>query len=560
MKYYTIPVFVPELACPNRCVFCNQHSISGCHAQPDIAEVKTIIEERLATIAESASVFGAVHTEIGFFGGNFTGIDEILQREYLSIAFDYLKKKQIQGIRLSTRPDYINTGSLALLKEYGVTTIELGAQSLDAEVLYNAGRGHTIEDIEKASALVRKHGFELGLQMMTGLPGDTPEKSLETARKIIALGAGCTRIYPTMVIRGTELEKLYDEGSYKPQTLEEAVELTARLLDIFERSDVKVIRVGLHPSEDLIQGGELIAGPFHVAFRQLAETYRWRIKLQNSKAGEDGVLRIEVPRGQLNNAVGYNGSNRLLLEQQFTKVIFTETDNEDETCPLIIADKRIPLPAKNALSKEGQLVLLEMLPGVYKTIAGHPDIFLCAGETSVVVAPAVPEIVVSALRSRNLKVTFGSNNPGNTYPASAMYNAVVTDRYLIHNLKITDAAVMKEFVGLEQIHVNQGYTRCNVLMLGPDCAVTSDRGIEKVLTARGFDVLFVNPEPVVLKGQKHGFFPGCCGISDKTIIINGNLKYHPDERVIREFIEEHGFKTWELFDGKLTDAGSLLIF
>jgi histone acetyltransferase (RNA polymerase elongator complex component) len=228
MKHFTVPVFVPELACPNRCVFCNQNSISGCHRQPEPDEVVRIIEGRLKTIPVKGSVI-----EIGFFGGNFTGIEEDLQTLYLSIANMYLKQGRVQGLRVSTRPDYISTQSLDLLKKYNVTTIELGAQSLDEEVLKLAGRGHSVMDIERASEMILRYGFNLGLQMMTGLPGDTPEKSIATARRIIQLGASCTRIYPTLVIRDTELAQQWRNGTYSPQSLDEAVELSATLLEIF---------------------------------------------------------------------------------------------------------------------------------------------------------------------------------------------------------------------------------------------------------------------------------------------------------------------------------------
>ena len=176
MKHFTIPVFVPELACPNRCVFCNQHSISGCRQQPEPEEVREIVDKHLSTISSEDS-----HIEIGFFGGSFTGIELGLQEKYLSVAHAYLRAGKIRGIRLSTRPDYVNHEVLNLLKSYGVTTVELGAQSLDNEVLKLSGRGHTVADVEKASAMILSAGFKLGLQMMTGLPGDSPEKSIETA-------------------------------------------------------------------------------------------------------------------------------------------------------------------------------------------------------------------------------------------------------------------------------------------------------------------------------------------------------------------------------------------
>ena len=608
MKYYTIPVFVPELACPNRCVVCNQHSISGCYHQPEENEVIGIIESRLKTLpvlllpeinsyrasvtnskqqsenlitpkrqqpiamkpralgkefeASKDSQSTEVHIEVGFFGGNFTGIEEELQRKYLSIAFNYLREGKIHGIRLSTRPDYITSDSLKLLKEFGVSTIELGAQSLDEKVLGLAGRGHTVADIEKASALIISYGFKLGLQMMTGLPGDTIEKSVATARKIVDLGASCTRIYPTLVIKNTELAKLWQDGNYCPQSLEEAVELTATLLEIFKEGGVDVIRVGLHPSEDLVRGDDLLAGPFHVSFRQLAETELWRRRfslLIDTKSKESDIV-ISVPGVELNNAIGYNGSNRTMLEAHFKSVEFKKELVDSTILPLILADKRLPLPAKNALMQSGRLTLLPSDPGVYKSISSHPDIFICAAKDKVVVSPGLPLHIVQGISDLGYKVITGMNYPGRSYPSSAVYNAVITNNYLIHNLKITDPVIIKTFNDRKQLHVNQGYTRCNLLPLNSHAFITSDRGIEKELTVEGMDVLFVDPSPITLKGQKHGFFPGCCGILYDQVIITGSLNYHPQKEEVVNFITSNGMKIKELFDGKLTDVGSILTF
>jgi radical SAM superfamily enzyme len=556
MKHFTIPIFVPELACPNRCVFCNQHSISGCHKQPEPEEVREIILMHLETVPEKGS-----HIEIGFFGGSFTGIESYLQAQYLAIADEFLKAGRIHGIRLSTRPDYINAESLDLLKKYGVTTIELGAQSLDDEVLQLSGRGHTVADVEKASEMIRSAGFNFGLQMMTGLPGDTPEKSLLTARRIVELGATCTRIYPTLVIRGTELEQLWRNGEYQPQSLDEAVALSAQLLEIFRQGGVEVIRVGLHPSEGLLDGSEMLAGPFHPSFRELAETHSWKQKLipllQQHPAGSN--LRIPVPARELRNAIGYGSSNRKILEKHFSKVEFLPEVSPDQKRPLIIADKKLPLPAKNVLKTMGEVHLLQTDRMVYKSISGHPDVFMCQGDECVVVAPGLPEEIQAKLMETGINIISGQLNPGKAYPDSARYNAVVTDEFIIHNLKITDPAIIGSFPGRKPLHVNQGYTRCNLLALTNDHFITSDRGIEKALLAESKTVLFVDPAPVRLKGQQYGFFPGCCGILLKEVLINGSLKYHPQGGEIRDFINNSGLVFRELFDGVLTDVGGIFV-
>ena len=318
-KHYTIPVFIPELACPNRCVFCNQQKISGHLLIPEEAEIVAQIETYLAGFPSGA------HIEIGFFGGSFTGVPVNEQEHFLSIAQPYLKNGQIYGIRVSTRPDYISETRLDLLKAYGVTTIELGAQSLDEEVLIKSKRGHSIADVEKAASLIISYGFSLGLQMMTGLPGDTLEKTLMTAHRIVELGADNTRIYPTLVIKNTELEELYLSGRYQPLTIDEAVFRVKQIIPIFEEANITILRIGLHPSEGLLNGDDLVAGPFHPSFRELAETALWGDLFNNlSISDSSDVLEIVVPVGQRNMAIGYNAINRKQLELTHKKVSFLQ--------------------------------------------------------------------------------------------------------------------------------------------------------------------------------------------------------------------------------------------
>lgn len=556
MKHYTIPVFIPELACPNRCVFCNQHSISGRVVQPEPEEAEEIIRRHLATIPREGS-----HIEIGFFGGSFTGIEPDLQERFLEIAHSHLIAGRVQGIRLSTRPDYIDAEILSRLKSYGVTTIELGAQSLHDDVLKLAGRGHTVADVERAALQIRNAGFRLGLQMMTGLPGDTPEKSMETARRIAALKADCTRIYPTLVIRGTDLEKLWQTGKYSPQSLEQAVELAAQLLRFFREAGVEVIRTGLHPSEELTEGSDLLAGPFHPNFRELAETRIWKSRLEPlmQQHPSGSAITIPVPAAELPYAIGYKASNRIMLENHFSRVEFVPETDEQLLKPLIVLDKRAPLPVKNALKALGNLHLLQTEGLTYKSISGHPDVFICHDASTAVVAPALPAGIASALEQYGIRLIRGTQNPEKRYPGSARYNAVVTPDYLIHNLKITDPAIFEAFPGRRQLHVNQGYTRCNLLPLGNNRFITSDRGIEKALLSEGLQTLYVDPTPVKLHGQKHGFFPGCCGILGKQIFICGSLAHHPQAEEVRAFVHEAGFTVKELFDGVLTDVGGILI-
>jgi len=317
MKHFTIPIFIPELACPHQCVFCNQKKISGHQKSPSLIEVKKIIEEHLATIPKEDS-----HIEIGFFGGNFTGIEIQEQENYLKVVQPYFEKGIVKGIRLSTRPDYINQEILNLLKRHKVSTIELGAQSMDEAVLLKSGRGHTAYDVEDASKLIRENGFSLGLQMMIGLPGDSFEKSINTAKKIIELKADNTRIYPTLVIRGTRLEELCNEGLYKALSVDEAVKWSKDLYLMFEKANVNIIRIGLHPSEGIL-GDDYIAGPFHPSFKELVLTEIWNnLFKERFKTVSENELIITVSPSQLNYAIGYKGKNKVYLQKLFNKVEF----------------------------------------------------------------------------------------------------------------------------------------------------------------------------------------------------------------------------------------------
>ena len=301
MKYYNIPIFVPHLGCPFDCVFCNQKKITGADSDVDENTVRTIIEEHLKFLPEEDC-----ETEIAFFGGSFTGIRPDLQERLLSAAHEYTGRHGIVGIRASTRPDYIDKEVISRLLKYGVTTVELGVQSMDDEVLRLSARGHTKEQVKEAAQLIKKSGIRLGLQMMTGLPGDTAEKSIDTARQIIALKPEIVRIYPTLVIEGTMLEKLYRNGSYKPQTVEEAAELCKKLVEMFCESGINVIRVGLQNTDEISEHGAVVAGPFHSAFGELTDSLVFYDKIK--MAAEKADIIYVNPR-DISKAVGHKRSN-----------------------------------------------------------------------------------------------------------------------------------------------------------------------------------------------------------------------------------------------------------
>ena len=244
-KQYIIPIFVPHLGCPNDCVFCNQKSISGQTKQVTGEDVKKTIENHLKYVKENSIV------EVAFFGGSFTGIEKEKQIELLSAAYEYIKNKKVQSIRISTRPDYINKDVLKTLKKYKVKTIELGVQSANDYILKKAERGHTFEDVKKASKMIRFYGFNLGHQMMVGLPESTHLDEINTAKQLIKLKPKMVRIYPVLVIKGTKLEKDYNEGKYKALTVVQAVETCKELVKLFVKKKIEVIRIGLQPTDTI---------------------------------------------------------------------------------------------------------------------------------------------------------------------------------------------------------------------------------------------------------------------------------------------------------------------
>lgn len=311
-KNSIIPVFVPHLGCPHMCVFCNQRRISGAAKPAGAEDVHRAIVDGLSRLPEGS------RPTLAFYGGSFTAIPAREQEELLGAALPFLRDGKIASVRLSTRPDCIDEEILERLKKYGVRTVELGVQSMDADVLGKSKRGHTAEDARKASRLIRNAGFELILQMMTGLPGDSPEKSVKTAQELIALRPDGVRIYPTVVIRDTELYDMYLSGEYREHTVEEAVELCAVLSDMFEKAGIPIIRMGLNPTEEL-SGGAAAAGAYHPAFGELTEGRRYLKKERAllSEADRGKSVIFGVSRGCVSCAVGQKRKNAEELKAEF---------------------------------------------------------------------------------------------------------------------------------------------------------------------------------------------------------------------------------------------------
>ena len=327
-KQYIIPIFVPHLGCPNDCVFCNQKSISGQMKNITKDDIKNTIEFYLKNIKDTE-----IYTEVAFFGGSFTGIEESLQEEYLSTAYQYIKEGKVNSIRISTRPDYINKNILKRLKKYKVQTIELGVQSANDYILKRSGRGHTFEDVKKASKLIRWNGFKLGHQMMVGLPESTRIDEINTAKQLIKLKPKMVRIYPVLVIKNTKLEKDYLNGKYEPLPLVQAVETSKEIYNMFVKNRIEVIRIGLQNTEEISEpeneNSQVVAGPYHPAFRQLVESSVWydkildKIKKLNIKVKQ---VEVTVNPADVNTVVGHKRENAIKLKDTYDVILKVKQD------------------------------------------------------------------------------------------------------------------------------------------------------------------------------------------------------------------------------------------
>jgi histone acetyltransferase (RNA polymerase elongator complex component) len=286
-NHYIIPIFVPHGGCPHQCVFCNQKRISGQQRVPTGQEVEIQINQYLRTIGDHAGKT----VEVAFFGGSFTALPVKLQRELIAPARSFWQSGRVDYLRISTRPDCLDRANLEWLYAWGVRVIELGVQSMASEVLAMSKRGHTAEAATSAAALVQAQGFQLGLQMMVGLPGDDREKALNTARQLAILQPDFVRIYPVLVIKDTELAELYQAGQYLPWDLLTTIEVCRDLLKIFTQADIPVIRIGLQTTEQINLQGDVIAGPFHPALRELVEAAwaRERIEELLQQAGLEPI-------------------------------------------------------------------------------------------------------------------------------------------------------------------------------------------------------------------------------------------------------------------------------
>lgn len=327
-RRHILPFFIPHLGCPNQCIFCDQRTIAGAVRSPAPDDVWARLAE-LPAGAEQAP-------ELAFYGGSFTALAGDVQQAYLRPAAQAMREGRISGIRISTRPDAIDADILALLQHYGVGTVELGVQSMTDEVLRLAKRGHSAADAENALRTLQAAGMTAGVQLMPGLPGETHRSAIDGARRILSLRPDMLRIYPTVVIEGTECAAMYLRGEYRPLTPDEAAAVTLDIRVIAESLGVRVIRMGLQPSDGL--AAQVLAGPYHPAFGSLVNSLMWREKVLLMLQKHADVARIAVNKRDLPSVVGQGRQNMPYYYELFPRLRLKTRELPDGALLAITAD------------------------------------------------------------------------------------------------------------------------------------------------------------------------------------------------------------------------------
>jgi len=337
-----LPLFIPHAGCVHACVFCDQRRISGENKPASADDVRAVVMSAIKAFEKTCATHEGQNKtsqsiELALYGGSFTALPEAMQNELLDAAHPLLKLGAQCSIRISTRPDYIDTKTVQRLKSYGVNTIELGAQSMCDDVLSASLRGHNAADVVAACDVIKSAGLSLILQMMTGLPGDTHEKSLYTAGKIAELKPAGVRIYPSVIIRGTKLHEMWQSGEYTEHTVHDAVELCAKICIIFENANIPIIRLGLNPTDEL-SAGSAVAGAYHPALGELVYSKVLYNKVSNMLYGipPGSSIEIIVGKGMTSKMAGHRRENILALKKNHSLNAIKIVESNVDFTPQII--------------------------------------------------------------------------------------------------------------------------------------------------------------------------------------------------------------------------------
>ncbi|EGL38696.1 radical SAM protein [Parvimonas micra] len=313
-KFNIIPIFVPHMGCPHDCIFCNQRKITNFVDVLDEVDIRKNIENYISYFKNKN-----IPIEIAFYGGSFTGLDKNLMIRYLEIAKYYIDIDFVNSIRISTRPDYISKEILDILIKYKVHTIELGVQSMTQSTLDLNNRGHNVECVYESSSLIKKYNIKLGLQMMVGLYGDTIDTVVNTAFEICKINPDFVRVYPTLTIKDTELERLYYSKEYIPMSLEDSICLCKYIYVIFKYYNIPIIRLGLQSSDNISEDVDIVAGPYHPAFRELVESSVYRDFIEYYMCFFDikDDITIKCNNSEVSKIVGNKRSNLKYFKEKY---------------------------------------------------------------------------------------------------------------------------------------------------------------------------------------------------------------------------------------------------
>ena len=322
-----VPIFIPNEGCPYRCIYCQQEKITSQSTSP---VDESTIQQTLHNAINSTGFDASREPEIAFYGGTFTRLSFGRMKEMLKAAAPFVREGLFKSIRVSTRPDSIQEEKLHLMRRLGVATVELGTQSMDDGVLKLSRRGHTARDTVESVHLLKAHGFKVGIQLMPGLPGDSEEIFMRTVDEVIKLCPDMVRLYPTLVIKGTELATWYMENRYHPLSLDAAVRICRESCVRLERKGIPVIRIGLMSSPKLLPGDAIVAGPWHGALGFLVRSGIHQEKIASClpRRGVADQIRLRVPPAEIPLVRGHkNRGLRLIEEKTGARVVGTISDD-----------------------------------------------------------------------------------------------------------------------------------------------------------------------------------------------------------------------------------------
>jgi histone acetyltransferase (RNA polymerase elongator complex component) len=330
LKPLIIPIFISHSGCPHRCIFCDQEKITSQSVRPVGSDyVREVLEKAIS----SKKFDTRRNPEVAFYGGTFTGLPKELIKELLKAVAPYIRDRRINSIRVSTRPDFIDEERLKIMKAYHVSTVELGVQSLDEDVLLRARRGHTAGDVTRAVQILKRRGFKVGIQLMPGLPGDSAERFRATIERVIGLDPDMVRLYPALVIEGTGLARMYTEGRYRPLTLERGLDLCVNAVTRLETNGIPVIRIGLMSSPSLLEERRIVSGPWHPAFGLLVRSaiHQKAIESDLPAPGTARRIRLFAREREIPMIRGYKNRGIRIIEEKTGAEVLGIT--ADDTLP-----------------------------------------------------------------------------------------------------------------------------------------------------------------------------------------------------------------------------------